>query len=265
MVQPISIKAVMTARRALNQNLAGLFRATTRLATGRKINSGRDDPAGLIVSERLAAEIKSLQAETRSLQRAGSFANITEGHASQLSSLMGDLNGLLVSSANTAWMSDEEIAANQMQIDSIVARVQTVSQDTVTSLDGVNMPGTGNTDVENAVTSAATAVSSLRSGGANSLASGDFAAAQAAIQGAISSVATARGRIGTFQKYNVEPSIRSNQIALENISASKSRIADTDFAEETSNLTRFSILAASSMMALKIAQQQGNAVLSLLK
>ncbi len=260
----ITNTSVLGAQRALHRNQAGLFRATNRLATGRRINSGADDPAGLIASERLAASIKSLEAETRSLERANSFANISEGHTSQISSMMNELNGLVVASANQAGMTDAEVAANQMQIDSIVTSIERVRGDAVASLDGFNMPDGGNAEVEALISGAASGVSSLRSGGANDLASGNYDAAQAAIQSGISDVASARGRIGGYQRYTVEPNIRSNQVAHENITASRSRIADTDFAVETSNATRFSILSEMSVHVLKIAQQQGNAILSLL-
>lgn len=264
MVTPVSSASVLNAQHALSRNQAGLFRATNRLATGRKINSGKDDPAGLISSERLAAATKALEAETRSLQRAGSSASISEGHTSQLSSMMGELQGLIVAGANEAGMTDSERAANQMQIDSLVTSIERVRGDAVTSLDGFNMPDNGSAAVGGLIDGAAVAVSSLRSGGANSLDSGNFEAAQTALDGAINDVATARGRIGAYQKYSVEPRIRSNQVALENLSESRSRIADTDFAVETSNLTRFNILNASSVKVLKIAQQQGSFVLDLL-
>jgi len=254
----------MRAQHALYRNQAELFRTLTRLATGRRINSGRDDPAGLIAGERLGARIRVLEAETKSLHRADTYANISEGHTSQLSSLMGELNGLVVASANQAGMSDEEIAANQMQIDSIVTSIERFRNDAVTSLDGFNMPDGGNAEVANLINGAASAVSSLRSGGANSLASGDLESAQDVILGAINSVATARGRIGSYQRYAVAPRIHSNQVAIENLTASRSRITDTDYALETSNLTRSRILNTANIAVLKIAQQQGASVLALL-
>ncbi|MHC4697601.1 MAG: flagellin [Planctomycetota bacterium] len=265
MITPVATTPLMRAQNALRHNQAALFRTINRLATGRRINAGRDDPAGLIASERLNAEIKTLEAETRGLQRANAYANITEGHTSQLSTLMRDLDGLVVASANQAGMSDAEIAANQMRIDSISDSIDRIRNDAVTSLGGFNMPDDGNAEVEDLIDSAGAAVSSLRSGGVNSLDSGNYEAAQTAIKGAIDDVATARGRIGAYQRYTVEPRVRSNQIAIENLSDARSRIADTDFAVESSNLIRFSILTASSVKVLKIAQQQGNSVLALLR
>jgi flagellin len=265
MITPVASTPVMRAQHSLQRNQSALFRTTTRLATGRKINAGKDDPAGLISSEQLSSAIRSLEAETRSSRRAYAYANITEGHTSQLSSLMGELDRLVVASANQAGMTDSEIAANQMQIDSIVDNIERSRSDAAGSLNGFNMPENGNAEVESLINGAASGVSSLRSGGANSLASGNFEAAQAATKSAITEVATARGRIGAYQKYAVEPRIRSNQIAIENLSDARSVIADTDFAVETSNLARFQILAESSIQALRIAQQQGQAVLALLQ
>lgn len=264
MITPIFNSSVLNARHALSRNLVDLARASHRLASGRRINSGKDDPAGLIVSERLAAELKSLAAENRGLQRADAFANITEGHTSQLSSLLRDLNGLVVAGANQGALSDSETAANQTQIDSIVASIERISQDAVSSLDGFNMPDGGNAKVAKLIDDAMLAVSSVRSGGANSLDSGNFDAAQTTIESAISDVATARGRIGGYQRYTVAPRIRSNQVAIENLSESRSRIADTDYAAETSNRIRASILSEVSFKLLKIAQQQGKSVLALL-
>ncbi len=263
-ITPLSHSSVLSAQNALKGNQAGLLRTTTRLATGRRINSGGDDPAGLISSERLAAEIKSLEAETRSLQHTNAYANISEGHTAQLSSLMGELNTLAIASANQAGMTDSEIAANQMQVDNILANIERIGGDAVTSFSRLSMSDGGNAEVENLVNGAVSVVSSMRSGGANSLAGEDIEAAQEAIQGAINDIATARGQIGAYQKYTVEPRIQSNQIAIENLADARSRIADADFAVETSNLTRFEILSAVGVKTLKIAQQQGESVLALL-
>ena len=133
MLSPISSASTLSARFQLDRNQRNLFLTTQRLATGKKINSGRDDPAGLISSERLKAEIKALEMETRSLRRADTRVRITEGHASQVSSLFRDLDALVIASANTAGMSREEIAANQMQIDSTVESIRRFGGDAVNS------------------------------------------------------------------------------------------------------------------------------------
>ncbi len=265
MISPLSSSGVMSARHALNRTQNALFDVFRRLSTGRRINSGKDDPAGLIASERLAAEVKSLEAENRAIQRADSNARIAEGHAAEMSTLFTDLNGLVVASANSAGMTDGERAANQMQIDNIVSSIRRFQGDAVDASNGLNMPGTGNAEVVAAYDIALAAAASVQSGGANDLSTGNYAVAQTAIGDASTAIATARGRIGGYQKDVLGPRLRSNQVAIENLSESRSRIADTDFALEMSNFTRLKILNTSGIMVLKIVQQQGASVLSLLR
>lgn len=237
----------------------------TRLATGRRINAGRDDPAGLISSERLAAEIKSLEAETRSLARADANANIAEGHAAQMSGLFSDLRSLQIASANEAGLTDGERAANQQQIDSIVDSIQRFHGDAVSSLNGISLPGTGNADVTQLYDDALAAAISVRSGGVNDLSSGNASAAMDALDMAATGIATARGRIGGFQKNVVGPRIRSNQIAIENLSESRSLIADTDYALELSNLARQQVIARAGIKVLRVAAEQNRSILDLFR
>lgn len=264
MITPLHNSGVLSARFALQRSQGELDNVFKRLSTGKRINSGKDDPAGLIAAERLAMELKALEAESRALSRQDANANITDGHMSQLSSMMSELNGLVVASANTAGMSDAEIQANQMQIDSLASSIQRFTGDAVKSLDGVDLPDGGNAEVAALLNGASAAVASLVSGGSNSLASGNFEAAQAAIKGAISDMATARGTVGAYQKNTIGPRLNANQVAFENLAESKSRILDADFAVETSNLSRLKILTTSGMKVLKIAQQQSERVLGLL-
>ena len=85
-----------------NKNLNTQNDVMKRLASGRRINSGKDDPAGLIAATRLEAAIASLEAESRAIQRTNANANIADGHLSQLSEMSADLQGLVVAGANTA-------------------------------------------------------------------------------------------------------------------------------------------------------------------
>lgn len=264
MLSRISTSGTLSAQHHLGRNQRLLFEVMRRLATGRRINSGKDDPAGLIASERLAAALRRLEAENRAIQRADSHVNIAEGHASQLSSMFQDLEALFVSSANQAGMSDAEIAANQVQVDSIVNNIQRFSNDAIDSLRGFNLPDGGNAELEALYQGAQAAAASVRSGGAYDLSTGHVEEGQAAVRAAGVDIAMARGRLGTFQRDSLLPRLRSNQIAYENISASRSRIADADYAVETSNLARATILVKAGAMTLRIAQHQAKTVLALL-
>jgi len=107
-------------------------------------------------------------------------------------------------------------------------------------------------------------LSSLASGQTNSLASGNFATAQRIVRAAQTVVSELRGRLGAFQKDTLETTNNSLAITLENITAAEANIRETDFAIETSNLTRSQILVQSSLNVLRIANAQPQQVLTLL-
>ena len=93
---------------------------------------------------------------------------------------------------------------------------------------------------------------------------GDTNLAQQVVNQAIKDVANLRGRLGAFQKNTLGSTINSLNVALENVASSESAIRDTDFATETSNLTRSQILVQSATSVLSQANQSPQAVLKLL-
>lgn len=107
-------------------------------------------------------------------------------------------------------------------------------------------------------------LSSLRSGGDNDLNSKHFEEASKILSSAIDDVAVVRGRLGAFERNTLQTNVRSLQAAIENLTASESRIRDTDFADETSKLTRAQILTSASTSVLGLANQQAQQVLQLL-
>lgn len=104
----------------------------------------------------------------------------------------------------------------------------------------------------------------VRSGGGNDLASGNFDAAQRIINEAVNQVASSRGRIGSYVRNVIDPNVRAQQVALENVTASESVIRDADLAEEISALTRAQILVQSTQTVLQIANSVPKLVLALL-
>ncbi|HSI32547.1 MAG: flagellin [Phycisphaerae bacterium] len=107
-------------------------------------------------------------------------------------------------------------------------------------------------------------MSSIASGGANSLVSGNTTQAQKVLSNAIRQVATLRGRLGAFQKNILETNRSSMSVALENVTASESAIRDADFAEETAKMTRAQILVQANTSVLAQANSSPQNVLSLL-
>jgi len=248
----------------LRRNMNEQNQIMTRLATGKRINAGKDDPAGLIAATDLEAAIKALEAESRSLQRVNSNANVTDGHMAQLTSMMGDLRELVVAGANTGGLSDAEISANQMQIDHLTASIQSFTYDAVGSLDGISLADGGAEAMAQTLNDAAASLTALTSGGASSLAGGDFSAMETIVSDATTAFAEARGTVGAYQKYDVETRLSNIESERENLMSSLSRIVDTDYAEETSNLARSKVMTAASISVLKIANQNAATVLNLL-
>ncbi len=107
-------------------------------------------------------------------------------------------------------------------------------------------------------------LSSLKSGGVNSLASGSFSNASDVIDNAIDEVATLRGRLGAFERNTLQTNIRSLESALENLTAANSQIRDADFAAETSALSRAQILSSAGTSILATANTSAQSVLQLL-
>ena len=98
-----------------------------RLATGLRINRGSDDPAGLVVSERLRAERQGLSQAITNSERASSVIATTEGYLAEVADLLNSIRGLIVETANSAGLSREEVEANQLQVDSAVEAITRIS------------------------------------------------------------------------------------------------------------------------------------------
>lgn len=125
----------------------------------------------------------------------------------------------------------------------------------------LGIPSISTTNLGNAVDGF---LSTIRSGGTNEVAAGNFAQAEIISDNAINQIATLRGRLGAFQKNVVETNMNSMNVAFENVSASLSLLRDADMAAEISKLTLAQILVQSSIQVLAIANQTPTAVLQLL-
>lgn len=115
------------ARSNLTKANADLGVRLQRLSTGLRINKGSDDPAGLITSNRIGAEISGLQQAIKNSERASSVIATAEGSLAEVSNLLISIKGLVVEAANTGALSDEERQANQLQIDSAIESITRIS------------------------------------------------------------------------------------------------------------------------------------------
>lgn len=120
----------LIAQKTLSRNNADLQISLTRLSTGLRINSGKDDPAGLIASENLRRDITSIEKAISNTERANQLIATADSALGQVSSLLNDIRGLVVEAANTGALSDEQIAANQLQVDSSLEALNRIAQTT---------------------------------------------------------------------------------------------------------------------------------------
>ncbi len=124
-----NIPAVV-AQRTLRQTHRDLQVSLEKLSSGLRINRGADDPAGLINSEALRAEISGVGKAISNSQRAINIIATTEGALNEVAALLIDIQGLIVETANDAALSEEEKRANQLQIDSAIESITRISNTT---------------------------------------------------------------------------------------------------------------------------------------
>jgi hypothetical protein len=127
----------LVAQTQLGRAQGSLSQALQRLSSGLRINSGADDPAGLIASESLRSEIQGVTTAIDNSQRATNIISTAEGALSEVSNLLVSMKALAVQAANTGAMSPDEIKANQLQIDSAVQSITRISN--VTNFAGLNL------------------------------------------------------------------------------------------------------------------------------
>ena len=120
----------LVAQNTLARSTADLQQSLTRLSTGLRINSGKDDPAGLIASEALRADITSIEKAISNSTRANLLIGTADSALGQVSGLLNDIRGLVVEAANIGTLSDEQIEANQLQVDSSLEAINRIAQTT---------------------------------------------------------------------------------------------------------------------------------------
>lgn len=282
-----SISGSLAAANQVQRTAASLANTMTQLSTGFRINSGKDDPAGLIASELLRSEIAASNAAVKNTVMANSMLNIAESGMRQISSLLVDAKALAVEAANTGVMTPAMIEANQMQMNAILDSVDRISGMTnwlgKPLLDGSLSANNGgalfqlgpdvvtNQQVTVPIEGTKThqvggrtgTLMDLRGGGAASLAANP-ALADRILNSAISQVAMQRGKIGATQKYTLDPNITALQDSIVQLTGAKSMISDTDYALAVSNMVRDQILLQAGVQTLGLVNQNRNYAASLL-
>ncbi len=267
----------LNSQRNLNRSQGAMAVALQRLSSGLRINSAKDDAAGMAISERFTAQIRGLNQATRNANDGISLAQTTEGALQEVAASLQRMRELAVQSANgTNSDSDrlslhEEFTALKNEIDRVAKATNfngvsvLNSSASLTFQVGANASAaTNRVSVSARVLISATGVGSALAGTTEISSVSGALSALDIIDSAIDTVNTIRSDFGTIQN-RFESIVRSNQNAVENLSASRSRIRDADFAAETAELTRTQILQQAGVAMLAQANQMPQNALSLLR
>ena len=217
----------MNAQRNLNKNALSLATSIERLSSGLRVNSAKDDAAGLAVGMTLESTVRSLTVQIRNQADVISSAQTIDGGLSVATDILQRMNELAVQAQGTNGSSE----ASKIQVEYSALNAE------LANITGASQPG-GN-------------VSTNAAGAASNVAT------------VLGNVAGARASLGAAMSV-AEFTIQRFEAARENNAAARSRIMDADFAMETANLTRGQILQQAGTAMVAQANQIPNNVLSLL-
>ncbi len=116
----------LTLLNILNQNSAAQSQTMRQLTTGKRINTGADDPAGLIALSSLKAEITAVDASINNNQRTDSILTVADGAVAEITSLLSEIERLVVASTSSANLTDSEVSSNQAQIDGALTAIDRI-------------------------------------------------------------------------------------------------------------------------------------------
>ena len=261
------------ANRNLGSSNNMLGKSLEKLSSGYRINRAGDDAAGLVISQKLRAEIGGLKQASRNAQDGISFVQTTEGALTEVHSMLGRMRDLAVQGANDTNDGDarDAIIAEMDALNTEIARIGSDTTFAGASVFGgdpvvlqVGSQGTtaGGGSMTIAATAAPVEVGVTATAGAATNA--EFRADIDLIDTAIELTSTARGTLGATQN-RLESTINNLAVTTENLSASESRIRDTDMAAEMVNFTKNQILQQAGTAMLGQANSVPQSVLSLLR
>ena len=285
-----NIMSLNTQRNLYTSN-TGLATSIQRLSSGLRVNSAKDDAAGLAIAERMNAQIRGNNVAIRNANDGISLSQTAEGALGKIGDALQRMRELAVQSANATNSSDDRTNLNaefkelQNEISRVVSGTTfngtslftgstsfafqvgagTTSNDVVSVSRNQLSGGTAGTSGGTAASSAADAIARVTT--ASAITGTDGTASTNAIKDidvALDKLNSERATYGAAQN-RFESVIGNLQISVENISAARSRIMDTDFAMETANLTRTQILTQAGTAMLAQANQAPQSVLSLLR
>ncbi len=260
----VSNVSATNAQANLNTTSIGLQKALERLSSGYRINRSGDDAAGLVVANSYRSEQAVL---TQGIRNAGdglSTLQIKDGALNNISTLIDRLSTLATQAASSSSSVDRTVLDAEFQ--DVLAEID--REASVASLDTsegfsvfVSNDGTNGTI---GGTIAAADTTTLGIGGLDVTSAANAATAVSTLATAVSSLGSSQATVGTLQN-RLQFAITLAQSQIVNTKAAESRIRDANIAEESANLTRYSVLSQSGIAALAQANSQSGSVLALLR
>jgi flagellin len=269
----------LTAQRNLSSSQASLAQSMQRLSSGLRINSAKDDAAGLAIAERMNAQVRGMNVAIRNANDGISLAQTAEGALSKVGDALQRMRELAVQARNATNSSSDKDSLNKEfgELQSEITRVLGG-----TAFNGKNILGSDATamtfqiganttaDDEVSITSedmtAHTDITAVTSGAVidSTATIGDIAGVIDDIDTAIDTINDQRATFGAAQG-RFDAIISNLQQSVESQSAARSRIMDADFASETANMSRAQILQQAGTAMVAQANSQPQQVLSLLR
>lgn len=266
--------ASLNAQRHLNANQTNLAKSMQRLSSGLRINSAKDDAAGLAISDRMTSQIRGLNQAVRNANDGISLAQTAEGALQETTNLLQRIRELAVQSANDT-NSEEDRDSLQAEVAQNIAEIDRIAGNTTFNgkklLDGsatgmifhVGADAGASQQITFSIDGAGTGTGQLEVAAVDISDQTGADTAIGTIDIAIGRVDTIRGNLGAIQN-RFESTIANLSNVSENLAASRSRILDADIAQETSEMTKNNILQQAGVSILAQANQNPQLALSLL-
>ncbi|HWU96624.1 MAG TPA: flagellin [Sphingomonas sp.] len=264
--------AALRAANASSGANKALSSAMERLSTGKRINSAKDDAAGLAIANTMTASIRGMNQGIRNANDGISMAQTAEGALSEVTNMLQRIRELAVQSASGTY-SDDDRTNLQTEVTALTTQITNILTNTtfngVALFDG-SAGDSGSVSIQAGANAADKVTLSfgdidLDDAVAVDISDADGAEdAQTTIDDALKTVNTARASLGAGQS-QLESVVNNLQSNVANLSDARSRIEDTDFSTETAALAKAQILSQASTAMLAQANQSQQTVLSLLR
>ncbi|MDR1542100.1 MAG: flagellin [Clostridiales bacterium] len=251
--------------------------ASAKLSSGLRINSAADDAAGLAISEKMRGQIRGLNMASKNAQDGSSLIQTAEGGMQQIGDMVQRIRELTVQAANDT--NDQasgdrnkiQLEINDLisEIDSMASRVQFNNKRIIDGSVGTltfQVGANGGQTVSISISSMKASALGLSSSTINVdvTNASQISPLLSTLDNALKLVNNERAKLGAKQN-RLEYTMKSLDISSENLSASESRIRDTDMAKEMMNLTKANVLTSAATSMLSQANQQPQNVLQLLR